>query len=95
MSLRLLLELYNMKYPLNTKIRYRPKSHYDSTGDEGKIGKIVGYEHGGTVARIVLPNSTIAQDIYGDSSHFFTTFMDNLEILPQKNEQLLFNFMNE
>ncbi len=83
-----------MKYPIGTKIRYNPVGLYDYSGDRGKCGKIVGYESAGII-RIVLPNSYIAKECYGDASHYFTTLLSSLEILAQVGEQLLFSFMKE
>ena len=81
------------KYPVGTKIKYRP-SGLCTNEDVGKCGVIVGYTDGGSV-KIVLPNSYIAQEIYNDSSHYFTTHLESLEKLTQPGEQLLFSFMKE
>ena len=83
-----------MKYPTGTKIRYSPHGSHTYGEDKGKCGIIVGYNTD-DIVKIVLPDSHIAKEIYGDSSHWFTTYVDCLEILAQKGEQLEFDFMKE
>ena len=78
------------KYPIGTRIRYKGSAKEDV----GKEGKIVGWESD-DVIRIVVPGSILALDIYDDSSHSWTTYITDVEVLARKNEQLLFNFMNE
>ena len=78
------------KYPIGTRIRY--KGVYK--GDVDKEGRIVGWESD-DVIRIVVSGSILALDIYNDSSHSWTTYITDVEVLARKNEQLLFDFMNE
>lgn len=83
-----------MEYPIGTKIRYNPPGLFTFGGDKGKCGIIAGYQTN-DIVKIVLPDSYIAKETYGDSSHWFSTYMKNLEILPQSGGQLLFDFMKE
>lgn len=78
------------KYPIGTRIKYRGIV----SQDVGKEGTIVDYVSGSVVG-IVLPGSYVALSIYGNSEHRWSTDIGNLEILAVKNQQLLFNFMNE
>ena len=78
------------KYPIGTQIKYIGFVQQDV----GKEGRIVGYVSNGVVA-IVVQGSHVALQIFGDSEHQWTTDIENIEILSQKNEQLLFDFMNE
>ena len=77
------------KYPIGTKIRYKGCVKEDV----GKEGKIVGYT--GRSVWIVVPGSYLGEEIYQDSEHQWSTDIRSLEILSQKNQQLLFEFMNE
>ena len=80
------------KYPIGTRIRYRGCAKKDV----GKEGTIVRYGEGcRRIVWIVIPNSHLALELYGNSEHEWSTHIDDLEILMQKNEQLLFEFMNE
>jgi len=80
------------KYPIGTRIRYNGCA----LRDVGKEGTIVRY---GVrclgIVWIVIPNSHLALELYGNSEHEWSTHIEDLEILVQKNEQLLFDFMNE
>lgn len=78
------------KYPIGTRIRYKGICK----ADVGKEGRIVGLGKGNTI-HIVVPGSYVALSIYNDSSHPWTTFVTDVEVLVRKNEQLLFDFMNE
>ena len=80
------------KYPIGTKIKFiaSEKSCFTAKQDDGKEGEVVNYM-GGLIG-IYLPKS-------GNNSRFHnkqTTWLTrarNLQILPQKNQQLEFNFM--
>ena len=78
------------KYPIGTRIKYKGSAKQDV----GKEGKIVGWETD-SIVRIVIPDSFVALDCYGDPLHCWTTYITDVEILARKNEQLLFEFMNE
>jgi len=78
------------KYPIGTRIKFTGR--YSDTGDEGKTGKIVGYYAGFPL--ILLPESTHISDFSTQAvPATWQTGWDSLEILPQKNQQLLFAFM--
>ena len=78
------------KYPIGTRIRYRGMAKEDI----GKEGKIVGWVNP-RIVRIVITDSYVALHCYNDSTHPWTTYIESVEILVRKNEQLLFDFMNE
>jgi len=78
------------KYPIGTRIRYKGSAKQDV----GKEGKIVGWVNP-RIVRIVIPNSHVALHCYNDSTHPWTTYITDVEILAIKNQQLLFEFMNE
>lgn len=85
------------KYPIGTKIKWvldACLANNIAKKDIGKLGVIVGYNKG-DCPLIFLPksehlssNSTQAVPI-----SWWATW-NTIEILPQKNEQLLFSFMN-
>ena len=80
------------KYPIGTRIRYKGCCRKDV----GKEGKIVRYgEQRLGIVWIVIPNSYLALDFYGNSEHEWSTHIEDLEISIQKNQQLLFSFMDE
>ena len=89
-------EEYREKYPIGTKIKWVIKRHLvtnEAAKDIGKIGKIVGYSKQNH-PYIFLPqsehfanNSTQAIPISWWSN------WEDVEICLQKNEQLLFAFM--
>lgn len=89
------------KYPIGTKIRFTGSkiicvsSDSPSYKDIGKIGKIVGY-CSDNYPIIFLPESTHISD-YSTQSMPATwqTGWHCIEILPQKNQQLLFDFALE
>lgn len=88
------------KYPIGTKIKYIGSSFVRKHGrigdigieDIGKRGKIVGYVR--DFPLIFLPQSNHVSCF---STHqvpaSWETGWDSLEIVPQKNKQLLFAFM--
>jgi len=79
----------NKRYPVGTKIMYMPNADnvcFTARGDIGKQGTVVkdlGYQ-----VRIHLPTSS-------KSSKTWRTLWKNMVLLPQKNEQLLFDFAYE
>jgi len=85
------------KYPIGTKIKYigtrlSRKWGCDTTGDIGKTGKIVGFYN--NFPLIFLSESTHTSEFSTQLVHAtWETGWDSLEILPQKNQQLLFAFM--
>ena len=85
---------YRKKYPIGTKIKYVGSKGWDSTGDIGKIGWIVGYHHNSDPL-IFLPESENISECHTRLRpvSWWTSWV-NIEILPQKNEQLLFAFMD-
>lgn len=89
---------YKEKYPIGTKIRWVLNKTFANDlakKDIGKVGKIVGYNKQNQPS-IFLPesihlasNSTQAVPISWWSS------WEDIEILYQKNNQLLFSFMED
>ena len=80
------------KYSIGTKIRFiaSEKSCYTARLDNGKIGKVVG--HVSNLIGIYLPGSS--NNLHRDVNE--TTWLTrarNLQIIPTKNQQLLFSFM--
>ena len=85
----------NKKYPIGTKIKYVEPDPTDiASKDIGKIGKIVGY-HGWNCPAIFLPESKhISCESTPQTPVSWACGWDSVEILlSQKNEQLLFAFM--
>ncbi len=79
------------KYPIGTKIRYRGGNN-GSCWKHGWEGVIVGMERGFPL--IYLPQSTFeSQYSTVECRVTVQTNWNHLEILPQKNQQLLFSFM--
>ena len=80
------------KYPIGTRIKYNGCAKKDV----GREGTIVRYEEACKgIVWIVIPNSYLALELYGNPEHEWSTHIEDLEILPQKNQQLLFSFMDE
>lgn len=84
------------KYPIGTRVRYvESDPTHAASKDIGKIGKIVGYhEHDWPI--IFLPKSEHISR-YSESSKLasWATGWESIEILSQKNQQLLFDFAYE
>lgn len=78
------------RYPIGTRIRYRGVHREDV----GKVGEIVGYVDE-KIVWIIVPESHLASDLFGDSKHRWFTFITDIEVLAIKNQQLLFEFMSE
>lgn len=80
------------KYPIGTKIRYKRLDGFLSERLYGMTGKIVGIV--GNFPLIYLPTANFVS-AYSTKECPVTvqTSWDSLEILLQKNEQLLFSFM--
>ncbi len=81
----------NKKYPIGTKIRFMHK-----TLDTGKIGTIVAFH--GDSPTVYLPTSCkhIENNYYPTYDGVKITWhcgWNDIELLFQKNEQLLFEFM--
>lgn len=84
---------YKKKYPIGTKVKYVGNSVWDETDDKGKIGTIVNFHCEFPI--IFLPESLhVSSFSTPDIPASWETGWDCLEILPQKNEQLLFSFMS-
>ena len=77
---------YRLKYPIGTKIRYAPNVddvYWEARKDIGKQGMVIGHlQH---QVKIHLPMSE-------KPSKTWKTLWKNVKRLPQKNEQLLFDF---
>lgn len=88
---------YREKYPIGTKIKYGGIDHSGcAVNDVGKIGTIVGYSKYSNDPLIFLPKS---QHISMYSTELvpvsWWSSWSRIEILlPQKNQQLLFSFMD-
>ena len=86
---------YKEKYPTGTKVKYIGYSNQNSeiAKDVGKVGKIVGTHWNNPI--IFLPESKhISNYSTEQMPASWETGWDYLEILPRKNEQLLFAFMD-
>lgn len=82
---------YKEKYPTGTKIKY-VGNFWDGTGDRGKVGTIVGFYH--NYPLIFLPKSKhVSEYSTPDIPVSWEAGWKSIEILTQKNEQLLFSFM--
>lgn len=88
---------YKDKYPIGTKIMYCPPCSHSMSGvreDIGKIGRIVGIsEYDNPI--IFLPKSKHIS--YKSTKQVPASWLSRwcyLKILPQKNQQLLFPFMD-
>lgn len=80
------------KYPVGTKIKYIGSSVWDDTGDKGKIGTIVNFHHEFPI--IFLPESNhVSSFSTPEIPASWETGWDSIEVLPKKNQQLLFAFM--
>ena len=84
------------KYPIGTRIKYiEPDPTYRARKDVGKVGSIVGY-HNWDYPIIFLSESTHASCYHTPSKPAsWACGWDAIEILPQKNQQLLFSFMEQ
>lgn len=79
------------KYPVGTKIKYIG-NRWDDTVDRGKVGTIVNFH--GAYPIIFLPKSTHLSSFSTlEIPASWEVGWDSLKILPQKNQQLLFTFM--
>lgn len=77
------------KYPIGTKIKFIGVSYLN---DGGKVGSIVGYCGGFPL--IFLPESTHISDFSTQLiPATWQTGWEDIEVLSQKNQQLLFAFM--
>lgn len=91
---------FREKYPIGTKIKFVIGSLTPSEAckrDTGKVGKIVGYTLGWECFPIIyLPESkhTSCYSTPLIPASWQTTWK-SLEVLPQKNQQLLFDFALE
>ena len=84
------------KYPIGTKIRYcpSPTACLSAQEDRNMVGEIVSID---TSVGIYLPESVHQKDSYyhGKLLTWFTSW-DSIKLaLPQKGEQLEFDFMKE
>lgn len=83
---------FKEKYSIGTKIRFLDK--YGMTGDRGKEGTIVNYHYNYPI--IFLPKSKHISEFSTEQiPATWETGWNNLEILSQKNQQLLFSFMQQ
>ena len=91
-------EEYRGKYSIGTKVRWVAKKHTltnTAAKDVGKTGKIVGYNNYNHPF-IFLPQSEhFATNSTQATPISWWAIWEDLEILPQKNKQLLFAFMSE
>lgn len=86
------------KYPIGTKIKFTLDERFANhlaKKDIGKTGKIVGYNKGGSVF-IFLPESThsASNSTLSRPISWWANWKD-IEILSQKNQQLIFSFMDK
>jgi len=78
---------YRLKFPIGATIRYTPNAHNVCSAackDIGKQGTVI--DHLYHQVKIYLPTSE-------KRSKTWRTLWKNIKKLPQKNEQLLFSFM--
>ena len=82
------------KYPIGTRIKYiEPDPTSQAAKDVGKVGRIVGY-HGMDWPLIFLPESehiSCLSTLLVPAT--WAMGWGSIEILSQKNQQLLFSFM--
>lgn len=80
---------YRLKFPIGTKIIYVPNTNVVCAAackDADKQGIVI--EHIGCQVKIHLPMSL-------KQSKTWRTLWENIKLLPQKNQQLLFDFALE
>jgi len=90
-------------YPIGTKIRYLGSKYGPSKRDAGKHGVIVGHRPcncsnsiDGKCPDIYLPDSLVISPLSTLKIPVtWGTSWSRIEIVSQKNEQLLFSFMSE
>ena len=83
------------KYSIGTRIKFITHSYSSDTArkDKGKIGTIVGFDYNHPF--IFLPESKhVSYRSTKQRPVSWQTEWSSLEILSQKNQQLLFAFMN-
>lgn len=75
------------KYPIGTKIRFLWKVQ-----DTGKVGTIVSLDYGDTPI-IYLPDGRKIHKLRDGTPYTWRCQWHEIELVAQKNEQLLFDFM--
>lgn len=87
---------YEKKYPIGTKVKYVGCSTQNSeiAKDVGKVGKVVGYHWHNP---IIFLSESKHMSCYSteQTPASWETGWCALKILPQKNQQLLFDFAYE
>jgi len=87
---------FREKYPIGTKIRWvldTCVANDIAKKDIGKEGKIVGYDKYDCPLLLLFKSKHLASDSTQALPISWHAGWGSIEILPQKNEQLLFSFM--
>ena len=84
------------KYPVGTRIRYIKDSPYanrQAKEDIGKVGKIVGFTRYNYPIILLSGSTHVSQFSTKQRPASWSAGWCSIEVLSQKNQQLLFSFM--